>query len=351
MDLFQEARWYFTEKHRVTWYNDVIRKLLVKPRVPRFGIMTQVCSSSGGPLSRSEDCDHIIALRTNKTYAMENNFSSSYTDPLLLLSDVGGLEMNDRCKMCIEQGFEQTMARLTNATIGLFQGMRYELSSLAESGTVKNESDLIKLERLMQQIGTVAETVDRAAVEEFYFYYVVRGLYSQLGADAYVSNYEDSMQLLSIPCNIATGDPNKCPLTVTKEEAMAHLSSHADNTFSSITTAGAPFPFWSQADGTGYLFAGASPIGGSGIDMSGNLSSASLYLDSYAGDYIDPLTPESNWTRFVETDPIYRWFLAGVTPMMSRKFACLTLLRPLQISLTLCYHRLWKRQPDWDKYR
>ena len=350
MDLFQESRWYFTEKHRVTWYNDVIRKLLVKPRVPRFGIMTQVCSSSGGPLSQSDDCDHTIALRTNKTYAMENNFSSSYATPLLLLSDVGGIEMNDRCKMCIEQGFEEIMARLTTATTGLFQGIRDGLSSLAESGTVKNESDIIKLEELRQKIGTVAETVDRAAVEEFYFYYVVRGLYTQLGADAYVSNYEDAMQSLSIPCNFVTGDPTKCPLTVTKEEAMVRLSSHADNTFSSVTTAGAPFPFWSESDGTGDLFGGTSPVGGSGIDMSGNLLSASLYLDSYAGNYIDSLSPESKWTAFVETDPIYRWFLAGVTPMTSRKFACLALLRPHQISLTLCYHRLWKRQPNWDKY-
>lgn len=328
MDLFQEARWYFTEEERVTWYTEVIRKLLIKPRVPRFGILTQICTS-GSPLSQSSDCDRTVALRTNETFAVEEGFSADYANPLLLLSDVGGLEMNDQCKICVEEKFEATMERLTAGTTGLFGVMLLELLRLLESGTVTDVDELAKLQRLIEQVGTLEKTVDRAAVEEWYSYYVVRGLYADLGSGSYVETYAGVMELLNLPCLVVTGNATMCPATVTEEEAKVHLANHADNAFSSVTTAGAPFPFWSNGDGTGELFGGTFPVSGSGIDMSGTVLSAAAYLDIenymspawkplYEG-FIDPLTPGSNWTNFVETDPIFRWHLAGVTPMTSRK--------------------------------
>jgi hypothetical protein len=327
MDLFQESRWYFTEQDRVTWYNDVIRKLLVKPRVPRFGIMTQICST--GAQSQSSACDRTVALRTNAEYAVSQGFPADYANPLLLLSDVGNLEMNDECKMCIEDKFESTMEALTAGTKGLFGVMARELQRLLESGTVTDQNELIQLQGLLQQIGTVAQTMNRAAVEEWYSYYVVRGLYVQLGAAGYVGNFAGVMQQLGVPCAIVTGDPTLCAATVTEAEAMAHLANHADNVFSSISTAGAPFPFWSNGDGTGALFEGTFPTGGSGIDMSGTILSGTAYLDlqNYGTDawaplyqdYIDPLTPGSMWTTLVETDPVYRWHIAGVTSMSARK--------------------------------
>ena len=72
-----------------------------------------------------------------------------------------------------------------------------------------------------------------------------------------------------------------------------------------MTTAGAPFPLWSEGDGTGYLFEGNSPVGGSGIDMSAPLDSLAGYLFSTIlfNSSVDP-TSEA-WTSYVERNPLY----------------------------------------------
>lgn len=327
MDWFQEAGWYFEENDRVTWYNSVIRDLLVKPRLPRFGIMNQVCSSAGGDLSQSNACDVNLLLRTNATFAVENGLPASYASPLLLLSDVGNLEMNDPCKICIESAFEATIETLSTSIVGLFGVMFLELQRLAESGTVTNQAQGAQLMALMQQVGALAQTVDRAAVEEWYSYYVVRGLYANLGSPAYAQQYAGFVAQLSAACAVAGAN---CPATISAAQAAQHLLNHADNTFSSVNTAGAPFPFWSNGDGTGDLFGGTQPVGGSGIDMSGTLLSSTAYLDLqnygtgawsplYTNGFIDPFNAASPWNQLVETDPVYRWFIAGVTPMTARK--------------------------------
>ena len=44
MDLYQEAGWTFTEMDRVEYYRNGIQELLIKPRLPRFGIMRSDCT-------------------------------------------------------------------------------------------------------------------------------------------------------------------------------------------------------------------------------------------------------------------------------------------------------------------
>jgi hypothetical protein len=128
-----------------------------------------------------------------------------------------------------------------------------------------------------------------------------------------------------------------CPMTTaTPADAQQALLNHADNVFSSVTTAGSPLPMWSEGDGTGNIFEGTSPVSGSGVDMSANLFSLVAYLDlSNYGNatawtplytngrdgYADPVTPDGAWTALVEPNPVYAWFMAGLTNAEHRKYA------------------------------
>lgn len=327
MDLYQEARWYFEENDRVTWYDSPIRTSLIKPRLPRFGIMQGVCSSGGGSTSVSNACDLTLALRQDPNVAVANGFPPTYANPLALFSDIGGLELNHPCRICIEQGFESTMNTLTTTFTGVFGVMFQELSRYRRDGGLTDPAQLASLDALIQQVGAIASTMNRELVEEFYSYYVTRTLYAQLGAAAYARNFAGAMASLLQACLAVTGDPTLCPTTVTPQEAGLHLLNHADGTFSSVTTAGSPFPWWSNGNGTGTMFGGNSPVGGSGIFLGGQLLSSTVYMDlanirnltawtPLYGQFMDPTAPL--WTQLVESDPVYRWFIASVTPMTSR---------------------------------
>lgn len=92
MDLFQEARWFFDyngpesvpaheyvpapkqDLYRRTWYNELIRKLLVAPRIPRFGVMTTVCAPA---------CQFVLGYRLTPD-------SPGYS-PFSLFADIGNL--------------------------------------------------------------------------------------------------------------------------------------------------------------------------------------------------------------------------------------------------------------------
>jgi hypothetical protein len=88
MDLFQEGRWFFDETDRVTWYQDIIRKVLVKPRLPRFGIMQTSCA---GPA----ECQNVLRLRNDPDYAEEQGYPREFAQPLGLFADIGNMELND----------------------------------------------------------------------------------------------------------------------------------------------------------------------------------------------------------------------------------------------------------------
>jgi hypothetical protein len=69
MDLFQESRRSFDETDRVTWYEEVSHKLLVKPRLLRFGIMQTSCPA---------ECATVLRLRNDADYAKEMGYPREF---------------------------------------------------------------------------------------------------------------------------------------------------------------------------------------------------------------------------------------------------------------------------------
>jgi hypothetical protein len=328
MDLFQEARWFFDETDRVTWYQDVVRKLLVKPRLPRFGIMQTNCPT---------ECETVLRLRNDADYAEEMGYPREFAQPLGLFADIGNMELNDPCRDCIETNFETTIQSLEGYVKNAFGVLAMELGRFYQDGVTSdtlNEEGQGTVLDLINKTTTLATDTTRADVEEFYSYYVTRGLYSQLGVGRYLAGYQQLRGFLET-CNetVSLVCP---PTTATPADAQQALLNHADNVFSSVTTAGSPLPMWSEGDGTGNIFEGTSPVSGSGVDMSANLFSLVAYLDLFnygnatawsplytngTDGYADPVTPDGAWTALVEPNPVYAWFMAGLTNAEHRKYA------------------------------
>jgi hypothetical protein len=313
MDLFQESRWFFEEVDKVTWHQDLIHDTLIKPRIPRFGIMQTSCQT---------ECAIVMGLRMNETFAVEQGFSPAYANPLSLFADIGNLEMNDPCKKCIEENYVTTLAELQTYILNAVTVLSVELIRFNTTLVDGSSADLELVQDLVNKLETIGATTTKVEVEEFYFYYVTRGLYAQLGVSAYVAGYGRLGPLFGLCAAAGLTCP---PANVTAEEAQAQLLAHADNVFSSVTSAGSPLPFWSQADGTGNLFGGNLPVGGSGVDMSQSLFSLITYLDlvNYgktdgswnpvytSAGFADPVTPDANWVALVESNPVFSWFMAG----------------------------------------
>ena len=308
MDFFQEADWFFDSDDKLTWYQEVVRKLIIAPRIPRFGILQKTCSNLTEPFSGRTDCDSVIVKRM-----MEGN-------PMLLFADIGNLENNHVCKRCIEEEYENTITFLHTTITGLFKVMMVELNKAGEFDLVAKYTTLLE------------EQLDRQAVIDFYTYYVIRGLYVSLGATAYMENND---LFLGTMCQMQ-GTP--CPPSTTLAQAQQALAQHADHTFSSTVTSGNPLPYWGD-DGEGYLMQPGQdgqlyPVGGSGIDLSGTLFSSTAYFDlaNYMSDAWTPnyrevggtaSSSDPAWTALVESDPVYEWFMSGVTEMTARKSAVL----------------------------
>ena len=323
LDLFQETRSYFDEVDRLTWYHGVVKGTAIRPRILRFGIMQQACVSPGP----STACNKQAALRTNPDFAEQNGYPREYANPLGLIGDVGSLELNDPCRICIEESLEATMDQLQNQLITpFFTVLSMEFRRYQQNLT--DPEDVAKIDKLASSTETIASSVTRKSVEDFFYYQVIRSTYAALGAGAYQGAYNQLVTPETLPfdCNVAPCPP----FNISMEDATAALLNHADNTFSSVSTAGSPFPFWSNGNGTGTMFGGVNPVGGSGVDMSAPLMSAAGYLDlpnygksawspMYANGFADPLTPDPSWQGMVETNPVYAWWMAAETEMTSRK--------------------------------
>jgi len=219
MDLFQEAQWFMDytgpdstsndpnvpapkqDLYRRTWYNEFIQPILVHPRVPRFGILEKDC--------KENHCAEIWDYRTNPA-------SEGYS-PFTLFSDIGDLvssccyeeefqialeshlnalhlfslsplyqEVSDPCRICIETNYTNTITAL-HKTIGpAFEALTGLLSLFASSTTNNTVAQLTRdiAAKTEQLVDITAEDVD-----DFFFYYVTRGVYATLGADAYLENY------------------------------------------------------------------------------------------------------------------------------------------------------------------
>lgn len=291
MDYFQEARWFFHEEDRVTWYNQVARKLLVAPRIPRYGIMINECSSLIQPTGTTDDCNDIILKR------MATN------DQLLLFADIGNLEMNHPCKMCIEERIDGIMEQLFQDIVALFTHL---LDALREND---NHTDLA------DTLNVIVTKLSLQSAIDFYNYMTIRKLYGQLGGPIYIESYKEFQTF----CDLLYQDDSatQCP-NVTVEEAILILEQHADHAYSSVCTAGTALPFFGD-NGEGYLLQGNSPVSGSGIFLGGRPFSALEYINLTLTNNVTADPSDQEWQDLVESDPVYRWFIAGETEMWGSK--------------------------------
>jgi hypothetical protein len=219
----------------------------------------------------------------------------------------------------VEEEYYNTVEALYMQTVEAFTVLATELQRFGDTLANDPEGQAVVADKT-GRVKRSVESLTRNDVDDFHFYYTVRSLYAQVGADEYVKAY-DRIKPLAEQCEqIPTVMGLICPpVTVDRKMGVAALYRHADNVFSSVSTAGAPFPLWSEGDGTGSLLAGNSPVGGSGIDMSAALDSLSVYLDvsrygqqdwaplyeGGADGYADPLSNSSKWENLVEKNPMF----------------------------------------------
>ena len=319
MDLYREARWSFSDKQRVLFYESFIQDMLLAPRLPRFGIMRSVCT---------EACSFEIAYRMNpKTVG----YPQAEANLLALLKDVGNLEYNTPCRICIEDSYNDTIEELYNSLMENFDYLQRVVNRTRDS-LDEGSHRWVQLDDISKQLGILLREATRDDIVDFYFYYVVRGLYGELGVESYLELYavaEDAIQR----CQAASGFFGwvcpPLPSEMNASLASQHLLNHADNTFSSVSTAGAPFPFWSEGDGTGVLFvpnevAGTLfPISGSGVNMSAPMDSLRTYFGNlyFSGGEVD--LSSRQWNDMVEANPLYAWFMASVTNASEGTSTCL----------------------------
>ena len=291
MDFFQESRWSLDETARLTWYNDLIYPQLIAPRVPRYGVVLEFCLSVSEN-SIGDYCDHQYKLRTDPEYAQENGKDTSYAEPLLFFDDIGSFEENDFCKICIETMYEGKMESMLSD----YSDMILELYENLQENENQN---LFQSEEYLEAVQSVGLLIDREMVEEFYTYYTLRLIYSELGASGYIEGYDS---FLATPLSSLCDD---CPEAVGESDAMQALKNHADNKFSSHNTVGLPLPFWNEE--TGFLFDRRNgtdklkPVGGSGLNLSHDFAKK--------GDPIEKIL----------NDPGIVWFTGKFTNMVGRK--------------------------------
>ena len=301
MDLFQEARWFFEENDRVTWHDTLIHDTLVAPRIPRFGIMQNSCP---------QECAVVMGLRLSPEFAVSQGFPPEYANPLALFADIGNMEFNDPCRACIEENYISTVQTLLPYITNSFGLMAQLTAGLLQSGAVTDPEQAQQLQTLAGQYGQIAQTTTLQDAADFLFYYTLRGLYAQLGTASYLAGYAQLSPLVGQCQALGLVCP---PAEVDEVLAAQHLLAHADHDFSSVNTAGSPFPMFSDSA----LFAGSQPFGGSGVDMSQDLFSMAVYLDLF-----NAATPENwnpafgtvfnalNLTEVVEANPVYAWFMS-----------------------------------------
>jgi hypothetical protein len=338
MDLFEEARWTFTPLDRAAWYL-AIQRGLVSPRVPRFGVMTQDCRS---------ECFTVLLGRA--------------TNPLALFADIGNMEMNHPCRMCIETTYDEKIAGMHALVQPTFTVLSAELKRHSASLGDGNAAKKAELDDLSAKLDELAASVTADDVAEFYKYLVLRGLYSELGATGYVENYALFDPLIEACQGAADTLGLTCPsraADVTEDVAKQALLSHADGPFSSLNGAGAPFPFWSNAAAGGSMFGQTNagslfPVSGSGVDMSGEPFSTAMYIDAanYGNEatwspvftqdgFADPDSAE--WQTMVAIDPVYSWFMASLIPANEGTGTCIVfVVQPKTEPLLIFLHSLRK---------
>jgi hypothetical protein len=292
----------FTLTDRVRYYRSVVRSL-VSPLLPRLGVALASCT---------QQCALLLAHRAD-------------ADPLKLISEVGKLEFSDPCDICIEESYAKSVDDLYVWMKTNFGALRVAVLKArnAIKDTFANQDARAQLEGIAARLGEIVDTVTLDDIVDFNFHYTARALYGDLGVERYMRDYALFSDAIGICRQIAGQYFVKCPALperINATTAKQHLLAHADNAYSSLTTSGAPFPFWSEADGTGSLFGtnertrNLVPVSGSGVDMSSPLLSLTTYLGLLGqfGTLADPNL--QIWHDNVETNPMYAWFMASLIP-------------------------------------
>ena len=332
MDLFREARWTFSESERVTYYESAIKNLMIKPLLPRVGIMLEECSDA---------CAFITAYRLDPESV---GFPADVANPVGLFGDVGSMGYNHPCRICIEDEYTSKIKELNTTISTEFKALR---TSIIASKDLLEEAEAIgkfvgvstqsinttedkdklgkQLDDIATKLGQLESTITTDDVVDFYFYYVARRMYGELGVESYLKLYAALAGQGYKTCELGAAffglTCPQHPSEIDAATAKQHLLNHADNDFSSVATSGVPLPFWSEADGTGFLFQANEetgtllPVSGSGVNMSAPMSSlksymASLFLTRSPADPNSPL-----WRDMVESNPHYAWFMASLAPV------------------------------------
>lgn len=330
MDLWYEARWFFTETDRLYWYNELIIKQLAMPRINRFGVLFLSCN-----VNETTVCQDLINYRYGDG---DPNSTTSY-NPSALIKDVGNLEMSDPCRICLEDNYTKAIDDLYNAWNTTLTILDRELNRTAlNDGTLLfNMKDYLQLKQLQKSISDlIVKNFTKNDIEEFYYYYTIRDLYAKLGWPTYMANYGRLNELFTscIGFGAALGFTYCPPINTSKDEAIQALYNHADHTFSSIVTSGVPYPMYgAPGDGTTYLLMGNEPVSGSGVNMSANLTSVYDYFDIknynvsdganntfsntswfppfYTSDgFINLTAPE--FDHMILHNPMFSWFAASL---------------------------------------
>ncbi len=266
MDLFQESEWFFDEVDKVTWYKEAFQKLVVAPRLERFGALTEVClppnkdaewcEENDDPTMVNCSCAHTYRLRTDPIYAVENGYPESYATPFGLFSDIGNMENNERCKICVENSYDAIIDHLLlgmTAMLDIYKAQLNATISIDSAQKAEAEAELALVDMIV---------LSRASVETFNHYYTARGLYGELGASSFQTNYETIMNSIDPTTNITLQAicslflQDHCVSSVDLATAKHYLLHHADNTFSAINAAGLPFPFFGGEGDNVHLFGG-----------------------------------------------------------------------------------------------
>jgi len=266
MDLFQEARWYFTDDARAVWYTSGIQDTLIAPRIPRFGILTQMCQV---------ECGSLLLQRG----LVEKN-------PLMLFADLGNLEYSNPCRRCVEAKYTTSIKELYASIPPTFSFLRDQvrlyITSMKNNGSAANDAQITTAQDIADKLDTLIQTITTDDVVDFYSYYTLRGIYAQVGSVLFKSQYQQYQDLIQA-CLDAQSDGvavtcPKLPADLADAEAQKYLAAQADSPFSSITTAGSPFPFWSDpSKGDGGTMFGTNaenqlyPVSGSGVRMSAEI--------------------------------------------------------------------------------
>lgn len=275
MDLFYEANWFFNESSRLYWYNELIVKQLAMPRINRFGILMTSCHPN-----ETNVCEDLI------NYRLQNDdINSTLYNPSSLIGDVGNLELSNKCRICLEENYTETIHDIHvawNVTLTLLDR---ELNR-SENNDPNIKADIGSYIQLKQTQYYVRELIKKNItkndIDEFHYYYTIRSLYASLGYPTYMSNYKRLEELFTscIAFGALMGFTHCPSINTSKEEAIQALKNHADHTYSSITTGGVPYPMYgAPGDGTTYLLTGNEPVSGSGVNMSGTITSTLIYFD------------------------------------------------------------------------